>query len=342
MRLRAAAFFALGCSLVPYLSGQSVISTRSGLINFSEGLVFVDGQPLAKKFGTFDRLKNGSSLVTEAGRAEIQLTPGTFLRVGENSSIRMVSDNLSDTQVEVLAGSSMLDSEGAAAGSFVKLIFRDSTIQITKPGRYRVDAEPPQLRVYQGEAKVTRNGSPMKIESSQLLPLDGAPVVKKFTDGADGLLDVWSDERHSMIASNLVSSQAITDPLLDSGTDSAADYLSAMGPYAGYMPLAAMPPLMGGYGYGAGLGYGGSGYSPYGYPMYGYGMYSYLPYPGIVRPTYSRVLSFYQIRTGIGVLGNRPIGTGAISPPRPLYGLHPAGASGASRVGVGARVGGRR
>jgi hypothetical protein len=341
MRFRAVAFFALGCSLASYLSGQSVISTRSGLINFSEGLVFVDGQPLAKKFGTFDRLKNGSSLVTEAGRAEIQLTPGTFLRVGENSSIRMVSDNLADTQVEVLAGSSMLDSEGAAAGSFVKLIFRDSTIQITKPGRYRVDAEPPQLRVYQGEAEVTRNGSPMKIESSQLLPLDGAPVVKKFTDGADGLLDVWSDERHSMIASNLVSSQGITDPLVDSGTDSATDYLLAMGPYAGYIPLAAMPPMMGGYGYyGGGLGYGGVGYNPYGYPMYGYGMYSYLPYSAIGQPSYSRVLSYYQIRTGIGVLGNRPIGTGLISTPRPLYGLRPG--AGPSRVGVGARVGGGR
>jgi hypothetical protein len=251
----------------------------------------------------------------------------------------MISDNLSDTQVEVLAGSSMLDSEGAAAGSFVKLIFRDSTIQIAKPGRYRVDAEPPQLRVYQGEAEVTRNGSPIKIESSQLLPLDGAPVVKRFTDGADGLLDAWSDERHSMIASNLASSQAITDPLLDSGPDISGDYLSALGPYAGYMPLAAMPPLMGGYGYGTGLAYGALGYSPYGYPTYGYGMYSYLPYAGIAQPSYSRVLSYHQIRTGIGALGNRPIGTGLISSPRPVYGLRPTGPS---RIGVGARVGGGR
>ncbi|MGA2716952.1 MAG: FecR domain-containing protein [Bryobacteraceae bacterium] len=326
MCLRAVAFFALGCLFVPYLSAQSVISTRSGLINFSEGLVFLDGQPLAKKFGTFDRLKNGSSLVTEAGRAEVLLTPNTYLRIGENSSIRMVSDNLSDTQVEVLAGSSMLDSEGAAAGSFVKLIFRDSTIQITKPGRYRVDAEPPQLRVYQGEAEVTGNGSHTKIESSQLLPLDGAPVVKRFTDGADQLLDVWSDERHSMIASNLVSSQAITDPLLDTGTDSAADYLSSLGPYAGYMPLATVPPVMGGYyGYGGlgygGLGYGGLGYGPLGYPVYGY---SFLPvYPGVARPSYSRVLSFYQIRTGIGALGARPISPSMISSPRPVFGARP-------------------
>lgn len=341
MRLRAVAFFALGCSFVSYLSGQSVISTRSGLINFSEGMVFIDGQPLTKKFGTFERLKNGSSLVTEAGRAEILLTPNTYLRVGENSSVRMVSDNLTDTQVEVLAGSSMLDSEGAAAGSFVRLIFKDATIQITKPGRYRVDADPPQLRVYTGEAEVTRDGSPVKIESSQLLPLDGAPVVKRFTDGADGLLDVWSDERHSMIASNLASSQGITDPLLDTGPDISGDYLGAigsLGPYAGYMPLATVPPLMG-YGYG-GLGYGGLGYgslySPYGYSAYS--TFGYLPYPGIAVPSYSRVLSFYQIRTGIGVLGNRPIGSG-LTTPRPVYGVRPTGAA---RVGGFGHAGGRR
>jgi hypothetical protein len=96
---------------------------------------------------------------------------------------------------------------------------------------------------------------------------------------------------------------------------------------------------MGGYGYGTGLGYGGLMYSPYGYPLSGYGTYSYLPYPGIAQPSYSRVLSYYQIRTGIGVLGNRPIGVGLTSSPRPVYGLRPTGAT---RLGAGPRVGGGR
>ena len=163
----------------------------------------------------------------------------------------MVSDDLADTRVEVLAGSAMLDSEGAAEGGFVKLLFHGSTIQIATPGRYRVDAEPAQLRVYDGEAEVARGGdsTSTKIEASQLMPLDGAPVVKKFTEGSDGLLDIWSDERHSMIASNMLNSQSITDPLFDSGQDAAGDYLSYAGPYGGYIPLAAMPPVtwLGGY-----------------------------------------------------------------------------------------------
>lgn len=356
MRLRTLALFALGCPLVPYLSGQSVISTRSGLINFFEGMVFVDGQPLTKKFGNYDRLKTGSTLVTQSGRAELLLMPNTYLRLGENSSVRMVLDNLSDTQVELLGGSAILDSEAAPDGDFVKVIFKDATIRPLKKGRYRIDAEPPQLRVYEGEAEVSRNGEPKKLEAAQLMPLDGAPVVRRFTDGADGLLDIWSDERQSLIASNLLGSQGITDPLLDSGgTDAGADYLAALGPYAGYIPLATVPPVMGGY-----YGYGSVGYSPFGYPTYGYSPFGYtglgynLIYPaGVIRPNYSRVLSIYGTRPGNTTIirpplfGVRPTTVGAfgasgtISVPRPVYAPRPGASSVHTAVG-GVRAVGHR
>jgi hypothetical protein len=336
MRLRALAFVALVWPLLPHLAGQSVISTRAGLINFSEGMVFLDGQPLTRKFGAFERLKNGSTLVTQSGRAEVLLTPNTYLRIGENSSIRMVSDDLSNSQVELLAGSAAIDSESASPGSAVQMIFRDSTIRLLKPGRYHIDADPPQLRVFAGAAEVVKNGNPVTIESSQLMPLDGAPVVKRFTEGADGLLDIWSDERHSLIASNLLNSQSITDPLLDSGSDGSGDYLSSLGAYGGYIPMAGLPTVTGGY----------YGYSPYGYNAYGYNPYSYSflqPYGVILRPGYSRVITSYGLRTGTKpatpIFGPRPT-SGTISIPRPVvFGPRPAGGT---AVHVGARMGGRR
>jgi hypothetical protein len=180
MRKPALLAVALLFPLLPHASGQSVISARSGLLNFFEGVVFLDGQPLARKSGTFPRLREGSTLVTESGRAEVLLTPDTYLRIGEDSSIRMISSDIDDTQVELLSGSAILDSSHAPDGAFVKLVFKDETIRILKPGNYRMDAETAQLRVYAGEAEVTktgdvRNGDPVKIESSQLMPLDGAP-----------------------------------------------------------------------------------------------------------------------------------------------------------------------
>jgi hypothetical protein len=347
MRLRALAFAvvvgAVLSPLLPHASGQSVISTRAGLINFSEGLVFVDGHPLARKFGAFERLKNGSTLVTESGRAEVLLTPNTYLRIGEDSSIRMVSDDLSDPRVEILAGSCALDSESASPGSSVHLTFRDSTIRFLKPGRYHIDANPPQLRVFAGEAEVTKDGgsvgNSVTLESSQLMPLDGAPVVKRFTEGSDGLLDIWADERHSLIASNLLNSQSVYDPLLDSGPAGSGDYLSSLGAYGGYIPMAGLPTVMGGY-YGS---------NPYGYSAYGYTPYSYSflqPYGVVVlRPTYSRVLTIYGLRTGTTpIFGPRPAtGTiGTIGTPRPVvFAPRPTGPT-AGHVGVGGRVGGHR
>ncbi len=340
MRLRALAFVAV-VSALPHASGQSVISTRAGLINYSEGLVFVDGHPLARKFGAYERLKNGSTLVTDSGRAEVLLTPNTYLRVGEKSSIRMVSDNLSDPRVEILAGSAALDSQSASPESSVQLTFRDSTIRVVKPGRYRIDADPPQLRVFSGEAEVAKkDGNPVKIESSQLMPLDGAPIVKRFTEGSDGLLDIWSDERHSLIASNLSNSQSIYDPLVDSGPDASGDYLSSLGPYAGYIPMAGLPTVMGNY-----TAYNPYAYSPYGYNPYGY---SYLQPYGVVvpRPAYSRVLTIYGLRTGTtsSIFGPRPA-TGTVGIPRPVvYGptIFAPRPTGPTAVHVGGRVGGHR
>ncbi len=351
MRLRALAFVAVvgavSSPLLPHASGQSVISTRAGLINFSEGLVFVDGHPLARKFGAFERLKDGSTLVTESGRAEVLLTPNTYLRVGENSSIRMVSDDLSDPRVEILAGSCALDSESASPASSVQVTFRDSTIRFLKPGRYHIDADPPQLRVFAGEAEVAKkDGTPVKLESSQLMPLDGAPVVKRFTEGADGLLDIWADERHSLIASNLLNSQSITDPLLDSGSGGSGDYLSSLGAYGGYIPMAGLPTVMGNY-----YGYNPYGYNPYGYGAYGYNSYGYSflqPYGVILRPTYSRVLTIYGLRTGTTpspIFGPRPT-TGVIGRPGVINTAHPVvfapRPTGGTAVHVGGRVGGHR
>ncbi len=289
--MRRHAFFVLVliCPLLPRASGQSVISARSGLVNYLEGVVFLDGQPLARKTGAFAHLKDGSVLLTESGRAEILLTPDTYLRIGEKSSIRMISDSISDTQVELLSGSSILDSSKAPDGAFVKVIFRDRIIHFLKPGHYRIDADPPQLRVYQGEAEVAQNGADgkndVKIKASQLLPLDGSTVVKRFTQGSDGLLDLWSEERGELIASNMVNSQTITDPLLDSGPDVPADLSS----YIGYVPLATIPSVgVSSPGSGLGLGYGYDyGYStlnPALYPSLYPGLYPGGLYPGGLYP----------------------------------------------------------
>src|ERR1700730_3166842 len=88
-------------------SAQSVISAKSGLIHYVEGRAYLNDQLIESKFGEFPDVKENQQLRTEEGRAEILLTPGVFLRLGENSAIRMVTNRLIDTRLELLSGSAL-------------------------------------------------------------------------------------------------------------------------------------------------------------------------------------------------------------------------------------------
>src|SRR6476620_11534039 len=77
--------------------GQSVISAHSGILHYYEGEVTLEGKAPHQKAGTFAEVKEKQELQTQVGRAEVLLTPGVFLRMGENSAIRMDANKLSDT-----------------------------------------------------------------------------------------------------------------------------------------------------------------------------------------------------------------------------------------------------
>ena len=334
--MRYCAPFLLLALAVPSAFGQSVISARSGLINYSEGDVLVNGQPLQRKFGTYTSLKDGSDMVTRSGRAEILLTPNTYLRVGEESGIRMISTDLGDTRLELLGGSAMLDSSTAPGKTPVSVTVKAAEVRFLKPGKFRLDSEPPQLRVFEGEAEVESDGKTVKVEPSQAAPLDGATIVRKFTEGSDGLLDLWSDERHSLIASNLTDAQNIGDPLLDSASMMPGDPA-----YLGYVPLASYPPLIGRPYAGPVMvgGYPSYGYSPYGYSPYSiYSPYSaFVVYGGLYSPIYVNTVrpgGLGGLRTGYGVVGPTPIRSLA---PRPIGGTRVGGVGGIGRVGGGRR-----
>jgi hypothetical protein len=105
---RLSVFGLASAAWIPVLA-QSVISTHSGLVYFFEGSVYIESQRLEQKFGRFPDIGQGRELRTERGRAEVLLTPGVILRIGKSSAIRMRSILFSDTCVELLGGSSILE-----------------------------------------------------------------------------------------------------------------------------------------------------------------------------------------------------------------------------------------
>jgi ferric-dicitrate binding protein FerR (iron transport regulator) len=201
---RACAFLPLlaTVALVYPVGAQSVISTHSGLIHFFEGTVYLSDQPLESHLGKFPSVPKGGELRTADGRAEVLLTPGVFLRLGQKSAIRMISNDLADTQIELRAGSAIVDSAEPNPDTSVTLIYKDWKIHFLQKGVYRIDSDPALLCVRQGQAEVlageSRDGDskePITVERGMSLPFASVLVPEKATPEAGDTLSDWENGR---------------------------------------------------------------------------------------------------------------------------------------------------
>jgi hypothetical protein len=214
---RSCAFSTLAAviSLALPANAQSVISTHSGVIHFFDGAVYLDNQPLESHPGRFPSVPRGAELRTAEGRAEVLLTPAVFLRIGEMSSVRMVANELSDTRVELLAGSAIVDSAEPGAGTSVTLIYKDWSVHFPQKGVYRIDSEPsPRLSVLRGKAEVSTGagGEPMGVEQGMYVPFAAVLVPERSIDQPRDALSNWADGRQQSIFADNAIAAGIQDP----------------------------------------------------------------------------------------------------------------------------------
>lgn len=208
MRLQLIALIALGAAGASHAVAQDIISAQSGLIHYVEGKVLLGQDPVRVKVGQYPTLKQKSELRTELGRAEVLLTPGAILRMSEETGIRMVDNRLTNTEVEVLNGSVMVESDdmlGDKADNRVTLLYNGIRIMPKKTGLYRVDSEPAQVRVYEGEAEVDNGSNVISLKKGKLLPLTGAMIAEKFDPKVGDALTRWASRRAESIAMANVS-----------------------------------------------------------------------------------------------------------------------------------------
>lgn len=180
--------------------GQTVISAKSGLINYIEGEVTLDGQEVEVNLNSATQIKPSQVLKTGAGRAEVLLSPGVFLRAGEDSSLKLLSDEIVDTRLEILDGSIIVECVELPKDGSVTVLHKDATVVLEKKGLYRVDAEPAALRVYDGEATVRQGDQSETIKKGWLLPLSGLLAAEKFNAKTGDALFRWARRRAEYIA----------------------------------------------------------------------------------------------------------------------------------------------
>lgn len=235
-----------------------------GTVNYVEGAVYLNGSQLNTKDVGNATVSPGQELTTGKGKVEMLLTPGVFLRLDDNSAVKMISPDLAMTQVELDKGRAGVEVDEIHDENDLQVIDSGVTTRLNKRGYYEFDANHPEALVFKGEAHVQVNDNKWeKIKGDHEFALNEGPQLsrekpQKFdeNDAKDDLYN-WNSLRSEYMAEN--------------NNQMAAEYA---GPYAG--PGWYWDPWAFDYAY---IGFGPFA-SPFGWGFYPFGWGGYYPYWG--------------------------------------------------------------
>jgi len=236
--------------LAPAIAAGSAVP---GGLNYVEGQVTVAGQPVTSRSVGLVQLEPDQVLQTGRGRAELLLTPGVFLRLGDNSSVRLISPNLGDTRVELLQGRAIVEVTEIFKDNNLWVMLDGASARLDKEGLYSFDATARQVRVFDGKATVQADDRKMDLTKGRELSLTALFKTTHFDAKAAAEQDplyAWSNLRSEYEA--------------QASMQSARNIFVGGAPYW-YGPGWYWNPYWGMYGFIPGE---GIWYSPFGWPFY--------------------------------------------------------------------------
>jgi hypothetical protein len=176
---------------------------RPGSLNYVEGQASIERQSLGPEAIGKTELQPGQSLETLVGKAELLLTPGVFFRLGDNSSVTMISPTLTDTELRLDKGEATVEVAELHPENNVVIAEDGAKVRLTKTGFYDFDADHYIVRVYQGEADVEVNGQDVKEENAHQIAFNAGASMKPVKFDKDQVQDDlyrWSSLRSSYLA----------------------------------------------------------------------------------------------------------------------------------------------
>lgn len=178
-------------------------SVQPGTINYVEGQVSIGNQKLHSNAVGSTKLRAGQILNTGRGKAEVLLTPGVFLRVGSNSAITMVSPGLADTEVNLERGRAMVEVDQIHRENNVHVAEDGTTVRLLKNGLYSFNANPNEVRVFKGQARVRVGDHKVEVKGDHQLALSAKKLKSEKFDkkvAEEGALYRFSKLRSDYLA----------------------------------------------------------------------------------------------------------------------------------------------
>lgn len=191
-------------TLMSAAGDRYLISAKAGGANFVQGTVnFIRKDGRTGYLLKGDQLNIGDRVTTGAnGKAEILLNPGSYVRLGANSSFEFTTTSLDDLQLKLISGSAMF--EVFASEDFkVTVESPKAKLFLVQSGIYRVDVlgdGAAKLSVIRGRAELDDTASTVVKGSRQVVVNSTPSGIAKFdTDDMDQLA-LWSKERSKELA----------------------------------------------------------------------------------------------------------------------------------------------
>lgn len=142
-----------------------------GTLNYVEGQAAIGDQKLDSKAVGSVELQAGQSLETHKGKVEILLTPGVFLRVGDDSSVKMMSPSLTNTELALNRGEAMLEVDQIHPENDIRIRQMGANTRVLKTGLYAFDANSKDIRVFDGKASVRTGDREVTVKAGHELAL---------------------------------------------------------------------------------------------------------------------------------------------------------------------------
>src|SRR5579885_3065706 len=151
---------------------QNSHPAQPGSINYVEGLASIGNEQLGTSSVGSVQLQAGQTLNTQSGKVEVLLVPGTFLRLDDNSSVKMINPGLANTEVEVERGRALIEGTDINKNNNIEVDQDGAKTKILKNGLYGFNADEHSVRVYKGKAQVLENDKKITLDKERELVLN--------------------------------------------------------------------------------------------------------------------------------------------------------------------------
>lgn len=197
-------------------SAQYLASTKAGFVNRVEGQVYIQrvGNELsdAGRASLGTQMKDGDQLITTtSSRAEILLSPGSYLRLDGTTRVRAISTRFSGMRFEVLSGSVIAEVSAEENATIkrenpLEIVTPHGTVNIARTGVYRFDVKDKYTNatayngeLYLGAREQLLAKTATKVGRGRVARLTGngpapAEITKADSDVTDSFFD-WSFQR---------------------------------------------------------------------------------------------------------------------------------------------------